>query len=194
MDKQIIVNLVNSLPYIVTLIIIAFIVNRSIEKFKNTLNKEAFRFSKLYEKQFEILGEIYGKIYNVKIHLQSYVDTVQVGNINHKERRKSVIEKMKEFQSYAFPNLIWLKEDTKKSIIEFNNKSKEIAGKFLMNVELYDRQTRDKSRTDIWEEIYEEYKIIIEPLLAKIEYEFRVIFGVSKKNKDTYYGARVQKR
>lgn len=155
-------------------------IDKDFEKFKYTLNKENFKFSKLHEKRATVIEGLYAKLTILERSMQSFMSPLQLaGEKTHKDKQKETAEIADDFVEFCSLKRIYFNEDTCElldSIIkEFQN-----AWIDFTTFPVYDQDNlmTPKDRMENWTK---SWKVVSKeiPLLRKnLEDQFRNILGV----------------
>ncbi len=156
--------------------IIKYYFDKKFEEFKNRMEQEKIRFSKLHEKRGEVICKLYGLLDDLDKTMGILTSPAEfTGDLPRKEKIQNAAESGDRFVEYYSKNAIYFREDIE---ILLN----ELKSNFRKSFIIYNLSPHHGEKE--WDEKIKAWEIIIDkipPLKKKLKDEFRRILGVHTK-------------
>ncbi len=158
----------------------------SLEKFKSSLKIEEIRFSKMHDKQAEVIAKLYAKLAVVLDQSKAYFSLISYeGGLTKDEIAKELAETVTAFMEYFNKHRIYLTETTCQKISGLYEKLYEhiIGFSFARNWAKEKDYSRGEAKKEEFKKWVEGFKALkkegeIENILLDLETDFRHFLGV----------------
>ena len=152
----------------------------AIESLKSQLSVIAaqgnFKFTKLHESRAQAIAEIYALLAEFHVALADYTRAFEVaGGTSRTERREIAVKAHGAFDALYRKKKIFLPKSSATKIDDLNHQLKIVYHEFLFGVDMAHTANGDFAQK--WIGINEKMSSTIDPALAELEHDFRVLLG-----------------
>ncbi len=163
--------------------IINHYLTKDVEKYRDALKAESFKFSRLHEKRGEVMAQLYANLDELVKATYSFVNLAEwTGEPNKDEKRKMAGEALRKFQDQFDKNRIYFSGSLCDRIDKFVREFTRPAAKYA----LYLTMSKDsddsvrKERDEAWFSAYDKMEKDVPEMRKAIENEFRSLLGVEE--------------
>ena len=163
--------------------IINHYLTKDVEKYRDALKAESFRFSRLHEKRGEVIAQLYANLDELVKAVYSFVHLAEwAGEPSKDEKRKIAGEALKKFQDHFDKNRIYFSETLCYKIDNFVREFTQPAAKYAIYLKMSedtDGSVR-KEKDEAWFSAYNKMEKDVPETKKAIENEFRSLLGVEE--------------
>jgi len=160
--------------------------DKDVERFKTELQRAAFehqvRFSRLHEKQAEVVAQVYASLVQVDRDVFEYVKQFgYTADPTHEQKIAAVEVSYKAFRDCFYPRQIYLPKATRERVKALASKLAGVANKMTQGLKYgkVPSSAEGEPPKDLWDEAWDQFEQDIPPLLTALEHEFERLIGLT---------------